>query len=128
MAHLVDTRSRTGFSGSPVFVYRNPTSDLRSLWNKIPNLDSGYHFNQQGNILFALLGVHCGQFWESVDIKKAKNRKSKQAMGDPILEGDELQIQGGMTIVIPAWRITELLENPELAEKRDEWDEKRVSQ
>jgi len=123
MAHLVDTRSRAGFSGSPVFVYRSPTSDLRSIWNKVPNVNSGYHFNQNGNILFALLGVHCAQHWETIEVNKAK-RKTSQDAGDPILEGDKLRIQGGMTIVIPAWGITELLEHSELAQKRKDRDER----
>ena len=33
----------------------------------------------------------------------------KERKGDPILERDNLSIQGGMTIVAPAWRITDLL-------------------
>lgn len=59
-----------------------------------------------------MLGVHCGQFWDMVSVQKARQRPAARTerLGDPILEGDELEIQSSMTIVVPAWRITELLD------------------
>ncbi len=32
--HVVDVRSRTGFSGSPVFVYRTPTNDISNTTSR----------------------------------------------------------------------------------------------
>jgi hypothetical protein len=55
-----------------------------------------------------LLGIHCGQFWDTVEVRTA--RRKTEASGDPIKEGDKLLIQSGMTIVIPAWRIKQLLD------------------
>jgi len=114
-SYLVDTRSRGGYSGSPVFVYRTPDADIRRGIRPLP-------LTQQ-NVLFALLGVHCGQFWEPVKVRKAPKRA--EAVGVPILEGDDLRIEGGMTIVIPAWEISSLLDREELEMKRKDRDKKR---
>jgi hypothetical protein len=118
--HLVDMRSRTGFSGSPVFIYRTLGSDL-SKWGK-----DGLILDMMDPTFVALLGIHCGQFWDTIEFKKPGKRSEKR--GDPILEGDKIRIQGSMTIVLPAWRISELLDLEvfELARrKRDEQREER---
>jgi hypothetical protein len=112
-SHLVDMRSRGGFSGSPVFIYRTPYSDLSSpTMHRVDDDRTGFLLGTSGqasrrNWFVGLLGIHCGQFWERVEVRKAPQKKER--LGDPINEGDVLQIQGGMTIVAPAWRITELL-------------------
>jgi hypothetical protein len=55
-----------------------------------------------------LFGIHCGQYYDQVEVRVgAPKRRERQ--GDPIHEGDKLFIQSGMTIVVPVWRITELL-------------------
>jgi hypothetical protein len=122
--HLVDMRSRTGFSGSPVFVYRSLDSDL-SKWN-----DGGLVLDMMSPTFLSLLGIHCGQFWDTMEVRKSKPTRNKRAerVGDPISEGDKLEIQSSMTIVLPAWRITELLDLEvfEIArQKRDDGREKR---
>jgi len=55
-----------------------------------------------------LFGVHCGQYYDEVEVLKTRP-KGRERIGDPIHEGDRLYIQSGMTIVVPAWRITELM-------------------
>ncbi|WP_316234918.1 MULTISPECIES: hypothetical protein [unclassified Bradyrhizobium] len=113
-SYLVDIRSRGGYSGSPVFVYRTLAGDLRRgarLWPA----DAENH-------LFALLGIHCAQFRERIEVRKAT---SAEAAGDPILENDTLYIEGGTTVVIPAWRISELLDRPEFEATRADRDQKR---
>jgi hypothetical protein len=54
-----------------------------------------------------LMGIHCGQFWETIEVRKANSKNERR--GDPIVEGDTLSVHGGMTIVAPAWRVTDLL-------------------
>lgn len=122
-SYLVDTRSRGGYSGSPVFVYRTPDGDIRRARRSLP-------LRQIENVLFGLLGVHCAQFSETVRVRKATKGEAigevaGEAVGDPIREGDALRIEGGMTIVVPAWRISDLLDRPEFKMRRKDRDEKR---
>lgn len=116
--HLVDTRSRTGFSGSPVFAFRTFASDLTKIGvgeRLVLDLDEKVAF-------WGLLGIHCGQFWDPVEVRKAT-----QSETTPIVEGDKLRIQSGMTIVIPAWRIKQFLDQEEtfvtMRRTREEEDE-----
>jgi hypothetical protein len=103
--HLVDTRSRSGFSGSPVFVYRNAQGDLSWLpYGTYRPAD--LLTTRASDYFWGLLGIHCGQFWDTINVKIKKKPKTENAS---IKEGDELEIQGGMTIVIPAERIIKLL-------------------
>jgi hypothetical protein len=126
--HLVDTRSRGGFSGSPVFVFRNAGDDLEWVhYGQIvpPNIFSD-SVGRGGKLLYSLLGMHCGQFWEPIEIRKVRRRKAANEQREPILEGDRLEIQSGITIVIPSWRIKNFLDSEvfEVARrKRDGEDE-----
>jgi hypothetical protein len=73
--------------------------------------------------MLGLLGIHCCQFWENVEVRKVEVRKETVAperKGDPILEGDRLKIPSSMTIVMPAWRIVELLDSEPLEMARKE--------
>ena len=93
-------RSRTGFSGSPVFVYRTPGSNIKE------SVEHGQSYFGEG-FLF-LLGINWGGFnekWELVD------------------EGVEAEGASTINLVIPAWRITEMLEREEFVKQREE-DEK----
>ena len=111
-SHVVDMRSRTGFSGSPVWVFRTPSGDLEGIIE-----DGGWNLDTWNNLFVRLLGVHCGQFPEMV---KASKSASAEIHGDQIKEGDELWIPGGMTVVVPACCISELLNSPSLeAQRRD---------
>lgn len=123
-AHLVDMRSRGGFSGSPVFIYRVPTSDLsRPSQHKLRDENpTGYMIGgtqtTRRNWFVGLLGIHCGQFWEPMEVRKGGPATERR--GDPILEGDRLFVQGGMTIVAPAWRISDLLNSEAFETMRSE--------
>ena len=47
-SHIFDMRSRPGFSGSPVFVYRTPAGDLRSVaFGHMPRLSTAPQFQRQ---------------------------------------------------------------------------------
>lgn len=126
--HLVDMRSRTGFSGSPVFLYRIPAGDLTSPHMMAAFIDNiGFSINTgtttRKNWFVGLLGVHCGQFRDVVEVWKSSPRSER--IGDPIKEGDKLYIQSGMTIVVPAWRITELWDIEVFQIAREKRDAKR---
>jgi hypothetical protein len=108
---LMDTRSRTGFSGSPVFLYRTATGDLTRIrygWTRDPEKDHVILASGPYDEFWGLLGIHCGQFWDTIEVRKTR---TTERLGDSIAEGDKLEIQSGMTIVIPAWRIKEFIDS-----------------
>lgn len=117
--HLADMRSRSGYSGSPVFVYRTFGSDLTTAADQYVGLD-------ETSIFMGLLGIHCGQFMDEIEVRKLRKPRSERK-GDPISEGDELEIQSSMTVIVPAWRITELLDLEVFEMSRAKRDEERES-
>jgi hypothetical protein len=118
--YLVDTRSRGGFSGSPVFVYRPGLADISWLpYGKFRTAD--LLTTNATDYFWGLLGIHCGQFWDKVEARKVKKSNSKSEH-EPITEGDSLLIQSGVTTVIPAHRISSLLDSDgfEMARRKRE--------
>lgn len=97
--YCLDMHSRTGFSGAPVFAFRTPGADLNNAFNRSVNLQSP---------VLKLLGVHCGQFLEDLQLKG--DESSGQAK---VVRGFS-----GMTYALPAWHILELLNSPKLVERR----------
>lgn len=98
---VVDMHSRTGFSGSPVFVYRT----------------SGSVFPKEDTILIKghmmnLLGILWGQFPEAWDINDPS--------APPRLDGKKTTVKGmsGMSVVAPASAIWDALHTPRLRELR----------
>lgn len=108
LSYCLDLHSRTGYSGSPVFVYRTIGSDL----TKLKTLDTS------GAILM-LLGIHWGQFpelWELED----KQEMSEAAKTSLITDGKYVKGLSGMTCAIPAWEILKMLDTGPIKERRDE--------
>lgn len=112
-AFLVETRSMSGYSGSPVFVYRpKETSRHRTV----------DHWNQQryessitdlvGTPI--LLGIDCGHV--------TKYQKIVDRMNNPHPQGWKVESNTGMAMVIPAWRLEDLLNKPELIIQRKQKD------
>jgi hypothetical protein len=106
-SYLLDLHSRSGYSGSPVFVYRTSGSDL-TVTKPGPTVT---------NRFLCLLGIHWGQFpekWaiESGELDVADTMK---------LRATDRYVMGlsGMTMTVPAWAIADLLEIPDLVEKRE---------
>jgi hypothetical protein len=92
-SYVIDMHSRTGYSGSPVYIYRTPGN----------NLDEAFRTGETklGGSLLCLLGIHWGQFpeyWEIVDNKKMSKSKKEFIKGI-----------SGMTCVLPAQNILDLL-------------------
>jgi hypothetical protein len=133
--------SRTGFSGSPVFVYRTFGSDLDSdmfglHFDHLQIDEWGNDMSRSGKLrvktLFNFLGIHWRQFPEEWEItpKKELARKEAQRRG-LLLEDAYIEGMSGMTCVIPAWQILEVLDMPKLKNRRNEADavaRRRLSQ
>lgn len=118
-SHVFDMHSRPGYSGSPVFVYRTPGNDMMAI-----DEHGDFHIdhNASDNAFIKLLGIHSGQFLERMVTEKA------EAHGpEPIVEGDKLVVQSSMTIVVPAWNISKLLDLQVFADLR-EMRERRLIQ
>jgi len=98
---VVDMHSRTGFSGSPVFVYRT----AGSIFSEAHTLAAGGH-------LLKLLGILWGQFPESWDIKDKPQKQSA------VLDGKSVQGWSGMSLVCPAEAIKAVLNEPKLQASR----------
>lgn len=106
-SYCIDLHSRTGFSGSPVFVYRTPGNNFDS--NMI-ELTERFQY---------LLGIHWGQFpekWEIIMKDKLPNTESNVL----ITEGKYVSGLSGMTCVIPAEKILDVLNLPSLKKQREE--------
>jgi len=112
-AFMADMRSRAGFSGSIVVVYRTPTTNLRNI-----SSDSGFTYTSQNNAFFRILGVHRGQFWETITAR-ATEATPRKAFAD----GDKIDIASSMTYIVPAWRIAEMLESEQFRKRRAQRDE-----
>lgn len=115
---ILDVHSRTGYSGSPVFVYRTFGSDLTTDQIVLSNLNLYGTFNVTPEDHFIkLLGIHWGQFpeqWEIKSKKKTVAQASIRGQNKRYVEG-----MSGMTLAVPAWAIREFLEMPKYKKPRD---------
>ena len=116
--YCIDLHSRSGYSGSPVFVYRTPGYDLEEslgVGDEAKLLMSGVNH-------LSLLGIHWGQFpeiWEVVEGGKLKVQDSKESLEPLLTDGQFIKGLSGMTCVLPAWSILEVLNLPNLKKVRD---------
>jgi hypothetical protein len=121
---VVDMHSRTGYSGSPVFVYRTSGS----VFAPVLDLVTSWHF-------IRFLGIHWGQFLEEWELK-TKNKAQRmrwrrrkhtspfrgrpaRSASSMITDGSYVEGLSGMTCVNPAADIVSLLNHPELVAKRE---------
>lgn len=120
LSYVLDIHSRSGFSGSPVFVYRTAGSDL------LPAVEGGIVNLTQ--LFLRLLAVHYSQFPEEWDLETRKERRESSTL--PIIKGQERNVvvgMSGMTCAIPAWRLLDLLNIPELVQKRTAEEARHLS-
>jgi hypothetical protein len=106
-SHVIDMHSRSGYSGSPVFVYRT----AGSMFFK------GNTFLGGGHTL-KLLGIHWGQFPEEWELKRGGMQPKTEHL--LIVEGEYVKGLSGMTCVSPAYAIMEVLNLPVLQNQRDQ--------
>lgn len=97
---ILDMHSRTGFSGSPVFVYRIANTDLNAAM-------SGDNSMRISSPTMALLGIHWGQFPEDMEITDAPSSPESEAYQ---VAGKYVRGYSGMTVVLPAWKIQRILD------------------
>ncbi|MCJ7515523.1 MAG: serine protease [Dehalococcoidia bacterium] len=98
-AYLIEARSIAGLSGSPVFAY---IGEMRTV-------EGSVRFGRKGKLLFYLLGLMHGHF-------------EQNKLGIDNLEQDSLinlQINMGIAIVIPVWKIMEVINQEIFANMRD---------
>lgn len=98
-AFLVEARSIPGYSGSPVFVHLLPFT--------VRPTDGTYDFKQLaekmlGSYHIWLLGVDCGEL--------------------PPRKKDNPQYKTSMMVVLPVWKLKELLFQPKFIEQRKQYD------
>jgi hypothetical protein len=94
---LIDTRSWSGYSGSPVFVAQDVigrTYMRRKLLDHAP-----------------LLGIDWGYVGPQEPVREKET-------AEPLHEGWWVRSNAGMSAVLPTWKIPELLDLPELMEDR----------
>jgi hypothetical protein len=136
LSYIVDMHSRTGFSGSPVFMYRTFGSDLARSDHRFEALQMDRRgtditgeipkFLVSGKLnikpVLKLLGIHWGQFPEEWEItgKRKKTNRSENAAGSSATLTEYVEGVSGMTCVIPAWEILEILELPKYQKLRKE--------
>jgi Trypsin-like peptidase domain len=132
-SYVVDMHSRTGFSGSPVFVYRTFGSDLTTdgfyfddlridhLQERLqPNSKYGGPMAGRMHVktMFRFLGIHWGQFPEKLELRK-KSRSKDEVKNNLIIKGHYVEGMSGMTCVVPAWDILEVFEMKEVKAARE---------
>ncbi|WP_256807804.1 trypsin-like peptidase domain-containing protein [Bradyrhizobium sp. Bra64] len=107
---VLDMHSRSGFSGSPVFVYRTIGSHFfEPQPGKV--LTGGGHY-------IKLLGIHYAQFPESWELKA---KQTTSTVTQAVLQADSHYVEGlsGMTCVVPAADIMRIYNRPELVAMRE---------
>lgn len=116
-AYCIDMHSRSGYSGSPVFAYRTPGYDL----GEMPGKGENKALLLSGVNLLMLLGIHFAQFpekWEIIKLQENKGISDDEARSPLIIDGDYVKGLSGMTCVLPAWTIKEVLKMPMLQIRR----------
>ena len=115
-AFLVETRSQAGYSGSPVFVYRQKTTI------KVPIREPSAYKRAVREIELTakeqydirLLGIDCAHLPNWAQIKDKYRDQHPQLPPDARVE-----LGTGMLVVVPAWKLTELLNREDVRGVRE---------
>jgi hypothetical protein len=153
-SHIFDMRSRPGFSGSPVFVYRTPAGDLRAAAER--GRDKSFERSRRREGRYSFVGPGGDFGGELVDrsymfdaqddwydrentflmllglhagqypeqVEARKVRKTHGESDDIVRDRDKLKIPGSMAVVVPAWEVINLLNLSVFADQRRERDER----
>jgi hypothetical protein len=127
-AFLVESRSISGFSGSPVFVYKPVVERVQTAKRPFDLRNDGFSprgFVTQPTITDLvgrpqLLGIDCGHI--------PKREKVVNGAGTPHPQGWRVDTNTGMAVVIPAWRLYEFLNAEKLVVQRKEKDEEYLKE
>jgi hypothetical protein len=115
-AYLVETRSISGYSGSPVFVYK-PVQ--RTISTPVSRYSTEYIESHTPSITDLvghpiLLGIDCGHVMDFNELLTAE--------GKPHGYGWKVEANTGMAIVIPAWRLEDFLDSEKFVMQRHQKD------
>jgi hypothetical protein len=117
-SYVIDVHSRTGYSGSPVFVYRTIAGNLNNLFT---STDKDFKKPKIVQFLF-LLGIMWGYFPELWEITSKAEFKRSNSRRLPM--GNYVEGMSGMSIVIPMWAISELLKERKIQDVIDNEEQK----
>jgi hypothetical protein len=117
-SYCVDLHSRSGYSGSPVFAYRTVSGDLALAARQA----SAHPVTSLGPAFLGFLGIHWGQFPERWRIESGRTLVDESETGILVSEGQYVRGVSGMTCVLPASSILDVLNMPRLAEDRKRAD------
>jgi hypothetical protein len=106
---LVECRSMSGFSGSPVFV---ALSERRWTGNRH---ESRGPFPRGA---FKLLGVDCAHLPMWNPVRPSKSHRET-------CDAQWVEINSGIAVVIPAWHLLRLINAPQFREEREEAERRR---
>jgi Trypsin-like peptidase domain len=96
---IVEARSLAGFSGSPVFIYR---------------ANSSFFGNPLALEQVTLLGVDWGHLRAGEQTEYVVDSASDEGMKD--------RYSSGMMVVVPAWKLAELLDTEDVVDDRDNYE------
>jgi hypothetical protein len=105
---LVEARSISGYSGSPVFLILLARSSRQEPGFKLPT------------DVFRLLGIQWGYILDQEPVRDSSGR--------PVDTGLQVHLNTGMMGVVPAWKLAELLKSDILMEHRKQAEDKYVSE
>jgi hypothetical protein len=103
-------------------------SDLTEIWGYRFDhfeLDRGFEDSMRASgrlevrAMFKFLGIHWAQFPETW-VLRDKSSLQESRKKHLVTEGGYVEGMSGMTCVIPAWQVLEVLDMPELKNPRDE--------
>lgn len=112
---LIDCRSIPGYSGSPVFITLWPPKPRPPMW-LVPANDQFFP-PRHGPFLLGIDWLHINNYEPVERYDKGTKKWVK------VQPKRRVKANTGIAGVIPAWRISDLLERPELKNKRDRADE-----
>jgi hypothetical protein len=109
--YCIDLHSRTGYSGSPVFVFRNGASEIEDILKGpigAPLMNTTRYFG--------LVGIHFAQFPEIWELERGASQEDESLISGKSKE--YVRGMSGMTCVLPAWNIIEVLNMPTFVKGR----------
>jgi hypothetical protein len=111
---LVEHRSLPGYSGSPVFVYLNPSQPRPPTWLTPWQQTGDVGMDKIGPWLLGIDWVHIHNY------EPVLTQRDEKSIAVPKLW---VKAHTGMAGVIPAWRLADLLTSPELKMARKKEDD-----
>jgi hypothetical protein len=121
-AFLVETRSQAGYSGSPVFVYRKrmvtemPVREVAAYKRSVSKIDLA----SREEFDIRLLGIDFSHLPNLAPVSQTDdNGKMVLARQHPLLPKDaRVELGSGMLAVVPAWKLVEMLNRPDVGSVR----------